>query len=61
MQPDPNAKPNANPIQTAPPVFVRASKNGKLYTVGDGEDQVYVVHVWGERAEHAVGMLLCYV
>ena len=48
IQPDPNAKPNLNPIQTAPPKFIKSVANGKLYTVGDGDDMISVVHVWGE-------------
>ncbi len=47
MQPDPNAKPNLNPIQTDPPKFIKQVKNGKLYSVGSGEDLIYLVHVWG--------------
>ena len=47
-QPDPNAKPNLNPIQTDPPKFIKQVKNGKLYSVGSGEDLIYLVHVWGE-------------
>lgn len=47
LQPDPNAKPNLNPIQTDPPKFIKQVKNGKLYSVGSGEDIIYLVHVWG--------------
>ena len=49
-QPDPNAKPNHNPVQTGLPKFVKSVKNGKLYTVGEGDDLVHLVHVWGEGA-----------
>ena len=49
LQPDPAAKPNLNPIQTAPPKFVKSVKNGKLYTVGEGDDQICLVHVWGRQ------------
>ena len=48
VQPDPNAKPNLNPIQTDPPKFIKQVKNGKLYSVGSEEDLIYLVHVWGE-------------
>lgn len=48
LQPDPAAKPNMNPIQSAPPTFVKSVKNGKLYTVGSGEDMINLVHVWGK-------------
>ncbi|XP_077988524.1 protein dcd1A-like [Glandiceps talaboti] len=47
VKPDPHAKPNLNPIQTDSPVFVRQTKNAKLYTVGKGDDSFSVVHVWG--------------
>ncbi|KAL5471501.1 hypothetical protein EMCRGX_G029624 [Ephydatia muelleri] len=58
--PSPDAKPNTNPIQTAPPVFVRSVENGKLYTVGDADDKVPVVHVWGTPYQmgYAQGQLL---
>ncbi|XP_006823777.1 protein dcd1A-like [Saccoglossus kowalevskii] len=49
--PDPHAKPNLNPIQTDPPVFVKQIKNAKLYTVGKGDDQIKVLHVWGTPYE----------
>ena len=48
LQPDPDAKPNLNPIQAAPPEFVSSTSNGKLYTVGHGDDMISLVHVWGE-------------
>jgi len=56
-QPDPDAKPNLNPIVTDPPKFVADTTNGKLYTVGDGEDLISLVHVWGEkgREERTIG------
>ena len=50
LQPDPSAKPNLNPIQTAPPLFVKSVKNGKLYTVGEGDDMINVVHIWGKTS-----------
>lgn len=60
-QPDPNAKPNLNPILTDPPKFVASTTNGKLYTVGDGDDLINLVHVWGEsrRREPEEGRKLC--
>ena len=39
--------PNNLPIDTAAPVFVASTANGKHYTVGSGDDQVDVVHVYG--------------
>ncbi|XP_072044139.1 protein dcd1A-like [Amphiura filiformis] len=50
-KPDPNAKPNENPIQTAAPVFVKQAANGKLYTAGQGDDKFYLLHVWGTPYE----------
>ena len=47
QQPSKNAQQNLNPIYTAPPRFVRSVVNGKLYTVGTGEDAFDIVHVWG--------------
>jgi hypothetical protein len=50
-KPHPDAKPNLNTIFTADPVFVREVKNAKLYTVGDGDDKISVVHLWGTPYE----------
>ena len=50
-KPHPDAKPNLNPIFTSDPVFVREVKNAKLYTVGDGDDKISVVHLWGSPYE----------
>jgi isopenicillin-N N-acyltransferase-like protein len=50
-KPKPDAKPNLNPIFTADPVFVREVKNAKLYVVGDGDDKISVVHLWGSPYE----------
>lgn len=36
-----------NPIYTDAPRFVKSVVNGKLYTVGTGEDAFDIVHVWG--------------
>lgn len=46
-KPNPNAKPNTNPIQDSPPKYIKQVRNGKLYTVGDKDDEFPVVHVWG--------------
>ncbi len=51
IKPDPNAKPNLNPIINEEPVFVNQVKNAKLYTIGKGDDQIYVVHLWGSPYE----------
>jgi len=53
-KPDPDAKPNLNTIYTAAPTFVRSVKNGNLYTVGDGEDKISIVHVWGSPYDWGV-------
>ncbi|XP_077988523.1 protein dcd1A-like [Glandiceps talaboti] len=50
-KPDPHAKPNLNPIQTAPPVFVKEIKNAKLYTVGTEDELIKVLHLWGSPYE----------
>ncbi|XP_065179783.1 protein dcd1A-like [Sycon ciliatum] len=47
-KPNPNAKPNNNPIDVSEPVFVKSVPNGKLFTVGSGEDMFHVVHVYGD-------------
>jgi exportin-7 len=59
-QPDPNAKPNMNPIIVGKPVFVKQIKNAKLYTIADGDEQIYVTHLWGTPYEmgYAHGSLL---
>ena len=49
--PKPDAKPNLNKIYTAQPTFVRSTKNAKLYHVGDGEDRMNVLHLWGNAYE----------
>lgn len=40
--------PNLNPIDESAPKLVRSVENGTLYTVGTGEDQFWLIHVWGE-------------
>uniref|UniRef100_A0A7S3G4I9 Acid ceramidase-like protein n=2 Tax=Palpitomonas bilix TaxID=652834 RepID=A0A7S3G4I9_9EUKA len=57
--PDPNAKPNNNPIFSSPPTFVTSVQNGKLYRAGDDEDVFDIVHVWGTPYEmgYAQGQL----
>lgn len=59
-KPDPHAQPNLNPIIDNEPVFVRQVKNAKLYTVGSGDDEIYIVHLWGTPYEmgYAHGMLI---
>jgi hypothetical protein len=40
--------PNLNPIDDSEPTLVRTVQNGSLYTVGTGEDQFWLIHVWGD-------------
>lgn len=43
----PHGDPNVLPIETGPPRLIRTVENGSLYQVGVGEDQTWLVHVWG--------------
>nr|XP_039248441.1 protein dcd1A-like [Styela clava] len=58
--PDPNAKENTFPIKDADMKLVAKVKNGKLFTVGDANTALKVVHVWGSPYEmgYAHGSLL---
>jgi len=47
-KPNPAATPNLNPIWTGAPTFVSSATNGTLYTVGEGEEMVHLLHVFGE-------------
>ena len=38
---------NVHPIDVAEPVFVKSVKNGKLYSVGQGDDKKDLLHLWG--------------
>ena len=51
--------PNLEAVIDEPPVFVRQVANGKLYTVGTGDDIMDVMHVWGTPFEQgqAQGLL----
>jgi len=40
--------PNLNPIDDGSAKLVSTVENGSLYTVGIGEDQSWLVHVWGD-------------
>ena len=48
--------PNLNPIDTEPPMFVRAVKNGKLFTVGRGDDKKDLLHLWGTPYQNGLAM-----
>lgn len=50
-KPNPNAQSNTLPINTLPPVYVRSVKNGHLFTVGTGDYEVPVVHLYGTPYE----------
>eukprot|EP00058_Branchiostoma_floridae_P015574 XP_002601062.1 hypothetical protein BRAFLDRAFT_75498 [Branchiostoma floridae] len=50
-KPEPRTVGNNNPIQADPPKFVRSVTNGKLYTVGEGDETIQVVHLWGTPTE----------
>jgi len=52
--------PNTNPINTAPPVFMKETLNGKLYRGGIVAPFYRVVHMWGTPYEmgYAHGLLL---
>lgn len=51
---------NTHPIDDAAPVFVRSVANGKLYSVGQGDDKRDLLHLYGSPYENgmAMGMLL---
>lgn len=42
---------NESPIYTAPPKLIKESPNARLELVGDGEDSIHVLHVWGTPYE----------
>jgi hypothetical protein len=44
-----HGNPNMNPIDDSPPRFVSQVENGTLYMIGGGEDQSWLVHVWGNN------------
>jgi isopenicillin-N N-acyltransferase-like protein len=48
--------PNTHPIDEAPPIFVRAVPNGKLFHVGQGDDRKDLLHVWGTPYENGLAM-----
>lgn len=40
--------PNLNPIDESEIKLVRTVENGSLYTIGNSEDRIWLIHVWGE-------------
>lgn len=59
-KPDPNAKPNSNPINSVAPKLVRTVPNGKAFTVGTPGNEFWVLHVYGTAYEmgYAHGSLM---
>jgi hypothetical protein len=49
--PDPNAKPNNYPIDTAAPVLNRTTTNGKAYVAGQPGFQYFIAHLYGSDYE----------
>ena len=47
---------NNHSIDTAAPVFVRSVENGKLYSVGTGDDARDLVHLWGSPYDNGVAL-----
>jgi len=55
-----SGSPNTNPIIDVTPRFVKQVANGKLYMAGSGDDEIYLVHLWGTAYQmgYAQGLLL---
>ena len=54
-------KPNLNPIDDSPPRLISKTDNGTLYQIGSGEDQIWLIHVYGNTGYdygYAYGTLL---
>lgn len=43
----PQGTPNVLPIESGPSRLIRTVENGSLYQIGVGDDQTWLVHVWG--------------
>jgi hypothetical protein len=43
----PQGTPNTLPIEVGAPRLIRTVQNGSLYQIGSGDDQTWLVHVWG--------------
>ncbi len=58
--PNANAPANDNPILDANPILVNKIENGELYTVGSGDDQMWMAHIYGSAYDlgYAHGTLL---
>ena len=54
-------EPNLNPIDVGQPRLINKVENGTLYQIGSGEDQIWLVHVYGNNGYdygYAYGTLL---
>ncbi len=49
---------NTLPLETQTPKFVRAVKNGALYTVDSVSPSLLVAHIWGAPGRERCGRLL---
>lgn len=47
---------NVHPIDEAAPVFVKAVPHGKLYRVGQGDDEKDLLHLWGTPYDNGMAM-----
>ncbi|CAF1197917.1 unnamed protein product [Adineta ricciae] len=45
----PQGTPNLLPIETGAPRLIRNVENGSLYQIGVGDDQTWLVHLWGKN------------
>ncbi|CAF1996258.1 unnamed protein product [Rotaria magnacalcarata] len=53
--------PNLNPIDKGEPKLINKVQNGTLYQIGSGDDQIYLIHVYGNSGYdfgYAYGTLL---
>jgi hypothetical protein len=53
--------PNLNPIDETPARLISKVENGTLYQIGSGEDQIWLIHVYGDSGYdfgYAYGTLL---
>jgi hypothetical protein len=53
--------PNLNPIDTTEPRLINRVENGTLYKIGSGEDEIWLVHLYGNTGYdfgYAYGTLL---
>ncbi len=53
-KPSPSAQPNLHPIQSGAPKLLGTVPNGVLQSVGEGDETIRVVHVWGTPYERGL-------